>query len=169
MIIVPVEKDGKLTAEQAAAAATMAGALNATIEFASFGMGMRALSLGARAITGRAAATGAQSIIRNAARARSHRRKVSAVRRSCSAKRQVSAVSETAEEVAQQAVSDIVWNVAVDPEHRSRSARCNGNNRECGGCRDCRRTRDFGHVRGIGCGRQRALCSQGGAYAAAGL
>ncbi|MCI5836228.1 MAG: hypothetical protein MR209_00045 [Veillonellaceae bacterium] len=111
---------GKLTAEQAAVAAPVTGALNAVIEFASFGMGMRALSLGARAITGKAAATGAQSIIRNAARAVASAQSVGGAAKLFGKAAGIGVVSETAEEVAQQAVSDIVWNVAADPSTGSR-------------------------------------------------
>lgn len=111
---------GKMSAETAAKAATAVGITNAAIEFASFGMGLRALSMGARKIAGRTAATGAQSIIRNAARSIASAQSVGEVAKVFAKSAGIGVASETAEEVAQQAVSDIAWNVAADPSEGTR-------------------------------------------------
>lgn len=111
---------GKMSAETAAKAATAVGITNAAIEFASFGMGLRALSMGARKIAGRTAATGAQSIIRNAARSIASAQSVGEVAKIFAKSAGIGVASETAEEVAQQAVSDIAWNVAADPSEGTR-------------------------------------------------
>ena len=111
---------GKMSAETAAKAATAVGITNAAIEFASFGMGLRALSMGARKIAGRTAATGAQSIIRNAARSIASAQNVGEVAKIFAKSAGIGVASETAEEVAQQAVSDIAWNVAADPSEGTR-------------------------------------------------
>lgn len=111
---------GKMSAETAAKAATAVGITNAAIEFASFGMGLRALSMGARKIAGRTAATGAQSIIRNAARSIASAQNVGEAAKIFAKSAGIGVASETAEEVAQQAVSDIAWNVAADPSEGTR-------------------------------------------------
>lgn len=111
---------GKMSAETAAKAATAVGITNAAIEFASFGMGLRSLSMGARKIAGRTAATGAQSIIRNAARSIASAQSVGEVAKIFAKSAGIGVASETAEEVAQQAVSDIAWNVAADPSEGTR-------------------------------------------------
>lgn len=111
---------GKMSAETAAKAATAVGITNAAIEFASFGMGLRALSMGARKIAGRTAATGAQSIIRNAARSIASARSVGEAGKIFAKSAGIGVASETAEEVAQQAVQDVAWNVAADPGEGTR-------------------------------------------------
>lgn len=111
---------GKMSAETAAKAATAVGITNAAIEFASFGMGLRALSMGARKIAGRTAATGAQSIIRNAARSIASARSVGEAGKIFAKSAGIGVASETAEEVAQQAVQDVAWNVAADPSEGTR-------------------------------------------------
>ena len=111
---------GKMSAETAAKAAAAVGITNAAIEFASFGMGLRALSMGARKIAGRTAATGAQSIIRNAARSIASAQSVGGAMKIFAKSAGIGVASETAEEVAQQAVSDIAWNVAADPSEGTR-------------------------------------------------
>lgn len=113
-------KYGKMSAETAAKAATAVGITNAAIEFASFGMGLRALSMGARKIAGRTAATGAQSIIRNAARSIASARSVGEAGKIFAKSAGIGVASETAEEVAQQAVQDVAWNVAADPSGGTR-------------------------------------------------
>lgn len=113
-------KYGKMSAETAAKAATAVGITNAAIEFASFGMGLRALSMGARKIAGRTAATGAQSIIRNAARSIASARSVGEAGKIFAKSAGIGVASETAEEVAQQAVQDVAWNVAADPGEGTR-------------------------------------------------
>lgn len=111
---------GKMSAETAAKAATAVGITNAAIEFASFGMGLRALSMGARKIAGRTAATGAQSIIRNAARSIASAQSVGEAGKIFAKSAGIGVASETAEEVAQQAVQDVAWNVAADPSEGTR-------------------------------------------------
>lgn len=111
---------GKMSAETAAKAATAVGITNAAIEFASFGMGLRALSMGARKIAGRTAATGAQSIIRNAARSIASAQSVGEATKIFAKSAGIGVASETAEEVAQQAVQDVAWNVAADPSEGTR-------------------------------------------------
>lgn len=111
---------GKMSAETAAKAATAVGITNAAIEFASFGMGLKALSLGASKLAGRATATGAQSIIRNAARSIASARSVGEATKIFAKSAGIGVASETAEEVAQQAVSDIAWNVSADPSEGTR-------------------------------------------------
>lgn len=106
---------GKMSAETAAKAATAVGITNAAIEFASFGMGLRALSMGARKIAGRTAATGAQSIIRNAARSIASARSVGEAGKIFAKSAGIGVASETSEEVMQQATQDIAWNMAADP------------------------------------------------------
>ena len=113
-------KYGKMSAETAAKAATAVGITNAAIEFASFGMGLRVLSMGARKIAGRTAATGAQSIIRNAARSIASARSVGEAGKIFAKSAGIGVASETAEEVAQQAVQDVAWNVAADPGEGTR-------------------------------------------------
>lgn len=111
---------GKMSAETAAKAATAVGITNAAIEFASFGMGLRALSLGASKLAGRTAATGAQSIIRNAARSIASAQSVGGAMKIFAKSAGIGVASETAEEVAQQAVSDIAWNMSADPSEGTR-------------------------------------------------
>ena len=111
---------GKMSAETAAKAATAVGITNAAIEFASFGMGLRALSLGASKLAGRATATGAQSIIRNAARSIASARSVGEASKIFAKSSAIGVASETSEEVMQQATQDIAWNMSADPSEGTR-------------------------------------------------
>lgn len=111
---------GKMSAETAAKAATAVGITNAAIEFASFGMGLRALSLGASKLAGRATATGAQSIIRNAARSIASARSVGEAAKIFAKSSAIGVASETSEEVMQQATQDIAWNMSADPSEGTR-------------------------------------------------
>lgn len=113
-------KYGKMSADTAAKAATAVGVANAAIEFASFRMGLGALGMGARKLAGRATATGAQSIIRNAARSIASARSIGEATKIFAKSAGLGVASETAEEVAQQAVQDVAWNVAADPSEGTR-------------------------------------------------
>ncbi|WP_459540362.1 MuF-C-terminal domain-containing protein [Negativicoccus succinicivorans] len=113
-------KYGKMSADTAAKAATAVGVANAVIEFASFRMGVKALGMGVNKIAGRATATGAQSIIRNAAREVASARSVGEAGKIFAKSAGIGVASETAEEVAQQAVSDIAWNMSADPSEGTR-------------------------------------------------
>lgn len=111
---------GKMSADTAAKAATAVGVANAAIEFVSFGMGIKALGVGASKLAGQTAATGAQSIIRNAARSIASARSVGEATKIFAKSAGIGVASETAEEVAQQAVQDVAWNVAADPGEGTR-------------------------------------------------
>ena len=111
---------GKMSADTAAKASTAVGVANAVIEFASLRMGIKALGMGANKLAGRATTTGAQSIIRNAARSIASARSVSEAGKIFAKSAGIGVASETAEEVAQQAVQDIAWNVSADPSEGTR-------------------------------------------------
>lgn len=113
-------KYGKMSADTAAKAATAVGVANAVIEFASFRMGVKALGMGVNKIAGRATATGAQSIIRNAARSIASARSVGEATKIFAKSAGLGVASETSEEVMQQATQDIAWNVAADPSEGTR-------------------------------------------------
>ena len=111
---------GKMSADTAAKAATAVGVANAAIEFVSFGMGIKALGVGASKLAGQTAATGAQSIIRNAARSIASARSVGEATKIFAKSAGLGVASETSEEVMQQATQDIAWNMAADPVEGTR-------------------------------------------------